>query len=374
VFYLNISIILSQVMPHVKIFDIVKKEHEVLYEHMGTTDSEGIKKAIMAVSRLPADVLVIDTDVSSDTGLLLALHSYRIARPDSRVVVLVNRRQPGDELVSGIVSLGIYDIIENVDESQLLSELSLNIKSPYPYSKVVKWHRGFRGEADIRIKEVRERVIIERRPVGKVTVAVAGVSNGVGCTHTSIAVASYLSSFGSVALIEDSQRPSLGYISGLGQEIPNKIGVFKYYNADIYPLSQQQELFNDSFLYERLLPSLGSYEYVVRDLGVLDPERLRELYRAESGILVVSTSPWRIMEFVKAHNLLEDNFTNINIVSAFGSERDLRLYKQVTSITPVMIPLSVDLSHVSKEGKAVFKKMFDFLLPERKQKRKFGLF
>jgi len=370
---MNIAIILSQGVPHLKIFDAVKRENEILYEHMGATDNEGIKKAIIAVSRLPVDILIIDTDVSSDTELLLALHSYRVSRPDARVVVLVNRRQPGDELVSGIVSLGIYDIIENIDESQLLSEILINIKSPYPYSRVVKWHRGFRGEADIKIKEVRERVVIERRPVGKVTLSVAGVANGVGCTHTAITVASFLSTFGTVALIEDSQHPSLSHISGLGQEIPNKNGAFRYYNTDIYTL-RQQETFLDSFLYERLMPALGGYEYIVRDLGVLDPERLRELYRAESGILAVSASPWRIMDFVKMHNSLKDDFANINIVSAFGSDKDLRLYRQVTNIVPIMIPWSVDPSHVSKEGEAVFKKMFNFLLPDRKQKRVFGLF
>jgi len=371
---LNIAIVLSQGMPHVKIFDTIKKENEILYEHMGASDSEGIKKVVLAVSRLPVDVLITDTDISSDTGLLFALHTYRIARPDARVIVFANRRQPGDEMVSGIVSLGIYDVIENANEEQLLSDLIQCLKSPYPYSRAVKWHKGFRSESDIKIKEIRERVVIERRPVGKVTVSVAGVSGGVGCTHTVIAIASYLSSFGSVAIIEDSQRPHLGYISGLGQEIPNNSGAFRHYNADIYPIPQLQMEFNNSFLYERLLPSLGNYDYVVRDLGVLDPERLRELYRAESGVLVVSASPWRIMDFVKMHNSLKDEFANINIVSAFGSDKDLRLYRQVTSIVPVMIPLSVDPSHVSKEGESIFKKMFDFLLPERKKKRKFGLF
>lgn len=372
-FYLNVAIVLSTGMPHLKIFDTIKRENDILYEHMGASDNEGIKKVLIAVSRLPVDALIIDTDVSSDTGLLLALHSYRIARPESRIIVSINRRQPGDDLVSGIVSLGIYDIIENVDDVQLLAELSLCLKSPYSYSQVVKWHRGFRNEADVKIKEVRERIIVERRPVGKVTVSVAGVASGIGCTHTSIAVASFLSAFGPVALIEDSQHPSLSYISGLGQEIPNKNGAFKHYNVDIYPLLKQ-ELHVDSFLYERLMSSLSSYEYIVRDLGVLDTERLRELYRSESGILVVSASPWRIMDFVKMHNLLKDDFANINIVSAFGSDKDLRLYRQVTSIVPIMLPLSVDPSHVSKDGEGVFKKMFDFLLPERKQKRKFGLF
>ncbi len=91
-------------------------------------------------------------------------------------------------------------------------------------------------------------------------------------------------------------------------------------------------------------------------------------------MLVVSASSWRILDFVRAHNTLNDNFTNINIMSAFGTDKDLRLYRQVTSIVPIMIPLSIDPMQITKDTQGVFKKTFDFLLPERKPKRKFGLF
>jgi hypothetical protein len=211
-----------------------------------------IKNTLLAFSRLPVDALIVDSDISLDTGLLYALHSFRIARPDARVLFIVNRRQPGDDLVSGVVSLGFYDIIENIDEQQLLSELTICLMNPYPYSRAVKWHRGFRNEADIKIKEIRERVLIERRPVGKVTVAVAGVAPGVGCTHTSLSIASYLSTYGTVALIEDSQRSVLSSISGLGQEISKPYEVFKYVNTDVYPLPQLSDGLCESFLYERL--------------------------------------------------------------------------------------------------------------------------
>jgi len=371
---LNIAVALSQGMPHLKIFDFIRKENDVLYEHVGSVDNEGIKKTLLAVSRLPVDALIIDTDISPDTGLLLGLHSFRISRPDARVLFIANRRQPGDDLISGVVSLGFYDIIENIDEQQLLSELAICLKNSYPYSRVVKWHRGFRNETDIKIKEVRERVVIERRPVGKVTVAVAGVASGVGCTHIALSIASYLSAYGTVALVEDSQRPVLASISGLGQEISKPYEAFKYVNTDIYPLPQLSDGLHESFLYERLLSALNNYDYIVRDLGVLNAERLRELYKAESAFLVVSASPWRIMDFVRAHNSHKDDFTNINIVSAFGSDKDLRLYRQVTNIVPTILPFAVNPTQVSKDTETIYKKIFDFLLPERKQKRKFGLF
>lgn len=371
---MNIAIALSQGMPHLKIFELVKNTNTVLCEHVGSFDNEAIKNTLLAFSRLPVDSLIVDSDISTDTGLLYALHSFRIARPDARVLFIVNRRQPGDDLVSGIVSLGFYDIIENIDEQQLLSELVICLKNPYPYSRVVKWHRGLRNEGEIKIKEVRERVVIERRPVGKVTIAAASVAPGAGCTHTALSIASFLSTYGRVALVEDSQRPVLSSISGLGQEISKPYEAYKYVNTDVYPLPQLLDGLHKSFLYERLLPTLNNYEYIIRDLGVIDTERLRELYRAESGVLVVSASSWRIMDFVRMHNSLKDEFTNINIVSAFGSDKDLRLYRQVTNIVPVILPFAVDPMQISKDAETIYKKMFDFLLPERKQKRKFGLF
>jgi hypothetical protein len=272
-------------------------------------------------------VLVTDTDASSENGLLASLHAFRIVRPEARVIFLVNRRQPGDDLVSGAVSLGIYDVIEADAENRFLPEFEKCLAQGYPYSKVAVWHKGFRGEAGVAKKaEVREKVIIERRPVGKVTVAVASVAPGVGCTHTALMAAAFLSRYGRTALVEDSQRPVFEAIRGIGENIPDPDG-YRAYNADIYPVKDQ---FADApgFLYDRAIAALAGYGYVVRDLGVLDEERLREMHRAECALLVVSASAWRIMDFVRAHNALKDDFSRFKVVSAFGSEKDVRLCRQ----------------------------------------------
>jgi hypothetical protein len=357
-------------MPR-EITETCKSKGDVLYECGGTFDAEGIKKVFHSVARLPVDVLVTDTDASSENGLLAALHAFRIVRPEARVIFLVNRRQPGDDLISGAVSLGIYDVIEADAENRFLPEFAKSLAQAYPYSKAAAWHKGFRGETGTAKRvEVREKVIIERRPVGKVTVAVASVAAGVGCTHTALMAAAFLSRYGRTALVEDSQRPVFEGIRGIGESLPDSDG-FRAYNADIYPVKNQ---FADAagFLYDRAIASLTVYGYVVRDLGVLDDERLKEMHRAECALLVVSATVWRIMDFVRAHNTLKDDFSKFNVVSAFSSEKDMRLHRQVTGVAPVMLPVCPD--PYADTACAVFEELFGFFLPERKLKRRFGFF
>jgi hypothetical protein len=126
------------------------------------------------------------------------------------------------------------------------------------------------------------------------------------------------------------------------------------------------------FLYDRAIAALAGYGYVVRDLGALDEERLREMHRAECPLLVVSASAWRIMDFVRAHNALKDDFSRFNVVSAFGSEKDVRLCRQTTGIAPVVLPVCPDPS--ADSAGVVFEKLFGFFLPERRPKRRLGFF
>jgi len=369
-FILNIAVVLSDGMPN-EITEACRGKGDVLYECAGTFDAEGLKKVFHSVARLPVDVLVTDTDASSENGLLAGLHAFRIVRPEARVILLVNRRRPGDDLVSGAVSLGIYDVIEADAENRFLPEFGKCLAQGYSYAKAAAWHKGFRGEADAAKKaEVREKVIIERRPVGRVTVAVASIAAGVGCTHTALMAAAFLSRYGRTALVEDSQRPVFEGISGIGENSPDSDG-FRAYNTDIYPVKSQ---FTDAagFLYDKVISVLAGYDYVVRDLGVLDEDRLREMHRAEYSLLVVSASAWRIMDFIRAHNSLKDDFSRFNIVSAFGSEKDVRLYRQTTGIAPVMLPACPDPS--TDAAGVVFEKLLGVFLPERKPKRRFGFF
>ena len=62
---------------------------EVLYENVGRYKEEDVKKVFQAAARLPGETLVLDVDISSGNALVRALHTFRISRPEARVILLV---------------------------------------------------------------------------------------------------------------------------------------------------------------------------------------------------------------------------------------------------------------------------------------------
>ncbi|MBS3949552.1 MAG: hypothetical protein KGZ53_02645 [Peptococcaceae bacterium] len=350
---------------------LVAERGEVLYENIGRYNEDEVKKVFQAAARLPGDTLVLDIDISSGSGLVRAVHAFRISRPGTKIILLIGVRQPGDETISAMVSLGVYNICEPDNEELFAKDFEDCLRGDgRSYALAARWHRGFREDSE---QTQRETVVIERRPVGRVTVAVAGMAPGIGCTHTALMLAAFLAKSGhAVALVEDSQRPVFSSIAGLATgKCKNERG-FRLYGADIFPLPVRSE--KEGHLYDQLLSLLAEYEYVVRDMGVLDACRLRELYRAGRGIAVTSASSWRVMDLVRQHNTLNEDFDKIAVVSAFGTDKDRKMFQEVTGIAPLPLAWCPDPSTLPEGGEATIKTILGSLLPERKARRAFRLF
>ncbi len=225
------------------------------------------------------------------------------------------------------------------------------------------WSRGSKGDSP---RARKENVVIERRPVGLVTVSVAGMASGIGCTHTALMLATFLAKRGhSVALVEDSQRPVFSSITGLATgKCKSELG-FRLYGVDIFPLPVRGD--TDGYLYDQLMSLLSGYEYVVRDMGVLDSERRRELYRAGCGVVVASISSWRVMDLVRQHNSLNEDFGKIAVVSAFGTDKDRKMFKEVTGVTTLPLAWCPNPATLPDGGEEEMKDILGSLLPERKE-------
>lgn len=351
--------------------EMVEEHGEVLYENVGRYKEDDAKKVFQAAARLPGDTLVLDVDISSGGGLIRAVHAFRISRPEARVILLVEGRQPGDETISAMVSLGVYNICETDNEDVFAKNFEACLRGEGgTYALAARWHRGFREDSS---QKQRETVVIERRPVGRVTVAVAGLATGTGCTHTALMLAAFLAKSGhAVALVEDSQRPVFSSITGLATGKCKSERGFRLYGADIFPLPVRCD--KEGYLYDQMLSMLAEYEYVVRDVGVLDADRLRELYRAECGVAVTSASSWRVMDVVRQHNALNEDFDKIAVVSAFGTDKDRKLFKEVTGIAPLPLAWCPDPASLPEGGEATMKSILGPLLPERKKQRAFKMF
>ncbi|AKX95201.1 hypothetical protein MOTHE_c24220 [Moorella thermoacetica] len=105
-----------------------------------------------------------------------------------------------------LVGLGVYDIIDGpveADWGALVAHAFTRV--PATYAQAARWliMTGLTGE-----EQVKEKVVIEQRPVGVMTIAVAGAEPGLGCSHTALAISAFLARQGhDVALVEDSQNP-----------------------------------------------------------------------------------------------------------------------------------------------------------------------
>ena len=138
-----------------KIKESIGQIGEVVFEYIGKLDGEKIKDVFYSASRVPSDVLVVDLKALDEKEAVPALQGFRIARPTTRVAVIVHDRKPGDILVSSIVSLGIYDIIaggKDTDWGEAVKKVLLS--PPAAYTQAARWHTG---QLDISLQAEEKR-------------------------------------------------------------------------------------------------------------------------------------------------------------------------------------------------------------------------
>lgn len=349
-----------------KIKESIKQIGELVFEYIGKLDGEKIKDVFYSASRVPSDVLVVDLKALDEKEAVSALQSFRIARPNTRVAVIVHDRKPGDILISSIVSLGIYDITagdEDTDWGEAVKKVLLS--PPAAYTQAARWHTGQFLNASIQAKE---RVIIEERPAGIVTIAVSATAHGIGCTHTAFSIASFLARLGhSTAVIEDSQRSVFSFLCSVLKAKEGKVeGSYTVHGIDIFPVDESRN--NGNWNYDMLLKKIkaGQYEYVVRDLGVLDSARKKEMYRADIAFIVASAARWRW------HEIIDRIDSDIDIIFPLALQSDVEEISFYAGIKGTALPYCPN--PFAKENDFIFLKLLAPVLPSRRKKKSlFGI-
>lgn len=139
---------------------------------------------------------------------------------------------------------------------------------------------------------VKEKIVVKDRIIGSVVVGITGVYSGVGVTHTSVAMASFLARQGnSVALVECNESSDFKYLELAHEGIKNddvsvgtksfKIAGVNYYKSDVYEID--------------LISLLSSeYTFIILDLGFYDTTKFfEEFLRADIQIVVGSGIEWK---------------------------------------------------------------------------------
>ncbi|MCG0275663.1 MAG: hypothetical protein L5655_05775 [Thermosediminibacteraceae bacterium] len=359
-----ISVILTKQRSE-EVIEAVKESGEIILEQVGTLDSQGIKDVLNSAARVASDILILDLDIGSGRDIVAALQSFRIARPHTRIILLAPDREPGDVIVSSLVGLGIYDIISGPKDSdwgKLVRDALAN--QPATYAQAARWHTG---QFLNNFVPAKEHVIIEERPAGVVTIAVAGIAHGLGCTHTALSIASFLARSGhSVAIIEDSQRPALDFLCSVMKAREGKIeGSYTIQGLDIFPYNESAGGENSN--YDLLIRKIkaGQYEYVVRDLGVLESSRVKDMYRADMSFLVASAVKWRWYE------LLGSKLADLNSVSyilfPLASKSDIDDFLFYAGIRGEALPYSPN--PFFRDNDELYSKLLTSVLPQRQRKK-----
>jgi hypothetical protein len=344
-----------------KIKDILESGEDIVFKHIGKLDSESVKDVFYSASRISSEAILVDIDVFPGKEIVSALQSFRISRPNTRVIIIAPERKPGDEIISSIVGLGIYDIVAEVkdlDWNEIINNVLLS--TPATYSQAARWHTGqFVSDGG----RNRERVVIEERPSGVIVIAVAGAAHGLGCTHTAFSLASFLSRSGySVAVIEDNQRPAFSYFINVLKAKEGKVkDSHVIHGIDIFALNESKD--RGDWNFDTLVKEIkaGQYEYVIRDLGVLDSSRIREMYRADEAFIVASAAKWRWNECM---DKLDNEFS---IIFPLASNSDVDEFSFYTYIKGTAFPYCPN--PFSKDNDSVILKLLDPVLPNRRKKR-----
>ncbi|WP_052646931.1 hypothetical protein [Paenibacillus terrae] len=188
----------------------------------------------------------------------------------------------------------IEESVPRTDVQKTLSESQNNVKSKEEKKRPERELIIDDEMEDYRIPfpSIKEKIVVKDRIIGSVVIGITGVYSGVGVTHVSVAMASFLARQGnSVALVECNESSDFKYIElahegiksdGIAVGTKNfKIDGVNYFKSDQYELD--------------LISLLSSeYTYIILDLGFYDTTKFfEEFLRADIQIVVGSGIEWK---------------------------------------------------------------------------------
>ncbi len=284
----------------------LKDNAVVLYRDIGTDID--IISSIEKANRVRTKVLIIDVTCVEDIRKLpQAIRRYRIKNDTVRIIILAPDCSPGNELISMLVTMGVYDIVsfpsgdaENVDIAEMLQ---LHIENPATYSKAVKWDNSANELSTVsphetdRAKEQRSdkspdrsrTVTIEKdKIIGTVVIAVTGTMKRAGTSHVALTIAGFLRRMKfKVAVLELHKSNHFGHIKEAYDGTDANDSLFKFNEIDFYPYSEELDILD-------VLQC--DYNYMILDMGVYNGCDVTEFKRANERIIVSGSNEWELPE------------------------------------------------------------------------------
>ncbi|MGI6669571.1 MAG: hypothetical protein ACOX4M_09455 [Acetivibrionales bacterium] len=275
-----------------EIYEAVQKvEQEIVYKRIDVDidiDTEVDRITIYPIGYLILDINCIDNIKRTPS----AIRKLKSRNNDARVIIIATDKFTGSEVVSSLISIGVYDIIGHREygAKTIFPSLVEHLETPATYAKAVKW------DAEFRVKAKRDEPLdfiqgegkktIKDKIVGSIVIAVAGAMHRSGATHTAISLARFLhdNNFG-VAVYEFHNSDTFQTMQNSYDEIEVKGDMFSLASIDFYPYNPDRSIAD-------LLH--GDYAYIILDMGSYFDCNISEFHRAHEKIIVCGAKDWEM--------------------------------------------------------------------------------
>lgn len=329
-----------------------------------------ILSEVEKIAVFPIQYFILDISCVEDPRRVpQAVRKLKSVKEDIRVFIIAPGSFSGNEVMSNLISMGIYDIIVQKDYENLaiLPALLEHFENPATYAKAVKWDA-----------EVEKRRIVETEEntgksgkrgsggkvkpqevdkiVGTMVIAVAGTMSRIGTTHTAISIAKFLmdNKFG-VAVIELHDSGNFDAVKNSYENAEVKNGMFSLAGMDFYPYDPNLNV--SDVLHD-------DYAYVVLDMGVYSRCNKLEFRRAQDKVVVSGVKDWELEKLEELVESDDKNFKN-KYYFTFSDNAMFEFVKSNMEPLPCFqAPYNPQPFQESAECSAVFKEMLKTVLPQ----------
>jgi hypothetical protein len=301
-------------------------------------------------------IVDISACMDDDSELLESFEMLRSVYGTIRIIVLAAYRQTGDEFLTKCFSLGILDIINTDDFTEIRDELLLCIKSGKQFKDALKYKDAIPSD-QLTLKHVIQKA------VDRVQIAIAGSENNIGVTHNLIIMANYLKKQGfMVACIEYNDSGTFESICNVYREKMYEEGYFTLYGIDYYP--------------KRILGSdlNHPYNFILLDMGDYMTTDKQQFERCEEKFIITGSKPWEIDSLNKIFDVAsKDVLAKYHFCFNFTMEDDYEeIIENMRSLSKNVSFLGIDKDPFTCSGFNDADNIFQAYLPEKEEEEKNG--
>jgi len=104
-------------------------------------DAQETREAINSLAKVHIETLIIDMDSVDEALLIEAMNTYRVQRPETRIIIYARGRQPGDLALATLRGMSIHDLLAPDEPPADLAEFIIKAldSPPADYAGSARW-------------------------------------------------------------------------------------------------------------------------------------------------------------------------------------------------------------------------------------------